>query len=329
MSNKKILVTGGAGFIGSHTCKQLLLHGFEPICYDNLSTGYIHNVRWGSFIEGDILDTKKFSETLEEIRPSAVMHFAAAAYVQESIINPELYYKNNVQGTISVLNGMKNYAAIPIVFSSTCATYGVPGLTPINEDCIQNPINPYGASKLMSERIIKDYGMAYGMRYAILRYFNASGADLDNELGEEHSPETHLIPRCLQAACGIIDYVDVFGDDYNTSDGTCVRDYIHVTDLAIGHVNSLEYLMKKSSSFEINLGAGRGVSIIEIINSIEKIIGKKVPFKIKPRRPGDPPSLFADISKARNLIDFYPSNSDLETIIKTAYNRYSDLCRSS
>lgn len=322
---QRVLVTGGAGFIGSHTCKQLASAGIEPVVYDNLLYGHRHNVKWGPLAVGDILDHDRLAETLKTYRPQACIHFAALAYVGESMQNPRAYYRTNVMGTLTLLSELLKADINTVIFSSTCATYGIPQVLPIVESTAQNPINPYGASKLMVERILSDYRAAYGLRYAVLRYFNACGADADDDLREEHEPETHLIPRCLMAVAGLIPKIDIFGDDYPTPDGTCIRDYIHVTDLARGHVAALTKLASEDLGLQLNLGTGRGYSIREILAAIEKITGHPVPHAFQPRRAGDPPALLSNASEAERTLGFKAIHSDLDTIIKTAWHRYQTI----
>jgi UDP-arabinose 4-epimerase len=313
-----ILVTGGAGFIGSHASKQLSAAGFLPVVFDNLSTGHRSVVKWGPLVEGNILDTATLADALRRHGVSAIVHFAASAYVGESVTDPAKYYRNNVVGTLSVLDAARQAGVGAIVFSSSCATYGAPDTLPITEDTPQAPINPYGRTKLIGEQMLRDYGAAFGVRYAILRYFNASGADPAGELGEFHDPETHLVPRALMAAGGAIECLDIFGTDYATADGTCVRDYIHVTDLAKAHVGALRYLLAGGRSISLNLGAGKGASIREIVSRIEANTGRRVPVAERPRRPGDPAMLVADNKLARETIGFETGLSDIDTIIRTA-----------
>ncbi len=320
----RVLVTGGAGYIGSHTCKRLAQDGFECIVYDNLSTGFRHNVQWGPLVIGDILDRDRLDEAIQYYRPDAVVHFAALAYVGESVVEPKKYYRTNVTGTQTLLAAMRHASVDTIVFSSTCATYGIPQNLPITEGTPQNPINPYGASKLMVERILADFSQAYGLKYAALRYFNACGADPEGALAEEHDPETHLIPRCLMAAAGQISEVELFGDDYPTQDGTCIRDYIHVSDLAAGHALALTSLLDGRGSLILNLGTGSGYSVRQIVDCIQRITGNTVPCVMRPRRPGDPPALLADISAAKNEIGFIAQYSDLDTIVRTAWNKFKN-----
>ena len=318
MSTRCVLVTGGAGFIGSHTCKLLATHGFAPVTYDNLSTGHRDAVRWGPLVEADVLDTAALTRALLEHRPLAVIHFAASAYVGESVIDPAKYYRNNVSGMLSLLEACRSVDLKEVIFSSSCATYGIPDRLPINESALQRPINPYGHSKLIAEQMLRDYAAAYGMRYAALRYFNACGADLEGELGERHLPETHLIPCALLAAGGRHEHLAVFGDDYGTADGTCIRDYIHVADLARAHLLALRHLLDGGENIAVNLGTGRGISVFEILHSIRRITGCAVPIRIEPRRAGDPPVLYADPSLARSRLGFSAEHSDVDTIIRTA-----------
>ena len=318
MSAHRVLVTGGAGYIGSHTAKLLSLSDVEPVVYDNLVTGNRSAVRWGAFVHGDILDTAHLTRTLARFEPDAVIHFAASAYVGESVEEPSKYYRNNVAGTLSLLNACREAKVDKIIFSSSCATYGVPAILPIREAMPQNPINPYGRTKLIAEHMLGDYATAYGLRYVALRYFNACGADPDGSLGEWHDPETHLIPRALLAAGGRIPHLAVFGDDYETPDGTCVRDYIHVTDLAHAHVLAFRHLDEGGENLAVNLGTGIGSSIRQILDTIAKITEREVPIELHPRRRGDPPALYADPTLARETLGFSPRYSDLDTIVRTA-----------
>jgi UDP-glucose-4-epimerase GalE len=312
-----ILVTGGAGYIGSHTCKVLKSKGYTPVTFDNLVYGHEYAVKWGPFEKGDILSEEQLSKVFEEYRPAAVIHFAAFAYVGESVTEPGKYYKNNVAGTINLLEVMRTFDCSKIVFSSTCATYGIPESVPISEVGAQNPVNPYGRSKLMIEHMLSDYDSAYGMKHVALRYFNAAGADPDGEIGEDHTPETHLIPLAIEAALGRREHLEVYGTDYNTSDGTAIRDYIHVTDLADAHLKALDMLQRENRSDQINLGTGSGTSVQDIIEGVGKCC-KGVPVVYGPRRTGDPPLLIADAAKARDVLDWVPQHSELSTIVDTA-----------
>jgi UDP-arabinose 4-epimerase len=319
VSKPIVLVTGGAGFIGSHTCKSLAASGYLPVTVDNLSTGHADAVRWGPLVVCDIRDNTRLSATLKEHAPNAVIHFAASAYVGESMENPAKYYDNNVRGIISLLDAMRNEAIHRLVFSSSCAIYGIPDTVPIRETTDQHPINPYGRTKLIGEQIISDFADAYGLHYVLLRYFNACGADSQGELAERHDPETHLIPRALMAAAGRIPALDVFGTDYPTPDGTCIRDYVHVTDLADGHVKALSWIENGGKVLCVNLGTGVGVSIREVLSAVEQVTGRQVPVRFGPRRAGDPPALVAHPDMARQTLGFHPRHSTLSNIVATAW----------
>jgi len=314
---RNILVVGGAGYIGSHIVKDLCGHNYHVIVYDNLSEGHREAVTC-DFIQGDINDSGTLDNLFKNNKIDAVMHFAAFAYVGESVINPEKYYKNNVAATINLLSSMLKFKIKNIIFSSSCTTYGIPQYTPIDENHPQNPISPYGTTKLMVEKIIADYHKAYQMQYMILRYFNAAGAHPDGSIGERHKTETHLIPLILKTLTGEKQSIDILGTDYDTPDGTCVRDYIHVCDLAAAHRISLEMLFAGKESRCINLGNGVGYSVKEIISLCEDITGKKVPAKIAERRPGDPPFLTASSNYKINIPDFTPQYN-INDIIKTAW----------
>ena len=316
--SQAVLVTGGAGYIGSHACKALAGAGYTPVTYDNLSRGHRHAVRWGPLIEGDIADRNSVVAALQAHRISAVMHFAAFAYVGESTSDPALYYRNNVAGTLALLDAMREVGLTHIVFSSTCATYGLPEAVPIRETMAQLPVSPYGETKLVIERVLKWYGAGYGLRSVALRYFNAAGADRGGEIGEEHEPETHLIPLVLRAALGSGPPVSIFGTDYPTPDGSAIRDYIHVDDLAAAHVRALEYLAAGGESVAVNLATGNGYSVREIIAAVERAVGHAVPRSEGPRRAGDPPALIADPSLAASVLGWRAQCSDLDTIIGTA-----------
>lgn len=317
---KSALVIGGAGYIGSNTAKALKSSGILPIVIDDLSAGFAHNVNYGPFVKANMNDTAAISAAIKEYKPSTVLHFAACIEVGEGEKDPLKFYNNNVANAVALFdtiisNGVKN-----IVFSSTCATYGVPQSNFLSETHVQNPISTYGRTKLMVEWILKDLSKANGINFSALRYFNASGADADGELGEEHQPETHLIPNVLAAIEGKRDGLQVFGSDYDTPDGTCVRDFIHVADLAIAHVNAANYIESKNENLILNLGTGTGTSVIEVIKTAERVTGKPCPYEVFPRREGDPPYLVADGKLAKEKIGFNPTNSDIENIIKTAYN---------
>ncbi|RWA73279.1 MAG: UDP-glucose 4-epimerase GalE [Mesorhizobium sp.] len=317
-TRRPVLVTGGAGFIGSHTCKLLSAAGYLPVVYDNLSRGNRKAVGWGPLVVGDIRDREALQRAIDTYRPRAVIHFAALAYVGESVSAPADYYSTNVGGTIAVLDAARANGVDKVIFSSSCATYGVPEALPVSEASPQRPISPYGRSKLMGEEIVRDCAAAYGMNYAILRYFNACGADPEGELGEWHTPETHLIPRVLMAASGMIEAIEVFGTDYETADGTCVRDYIHVSDLARAHLKALMHLEAGGASLSVNLGTGKGISIKEILEAVGRITSRPVPVAYRPRRPGDPAGLFADPRLARETLGFVAEASDIDTIVRTA-----------
>jgi UDP-arabinose 4-epimerase len=318
-NTKNILVTGGAGFIGSHTCKALDRAGYTPIACDNLVYGHRWAVQWGPLEQGDIADRAWLDTLIEHYRPLAVIHFAAYAYVGESVLNPGKYYRNNVAGTITLLEAMRDHGIKHVIFSSTCATYGIPEKTPIAEDCVQAPINPYGASKLMIERMLADFERAHGLRYIVLRYFNAAGADPDGEIGEAHDPETHLIPLAIRAAQQGDPPLQIFGSDYPTSDGTAVRDYIHVTDLADAHVRALADTLAGGASVALNLGTGQGYSVLQVVNRIEEASGRRVPILFAPRRAGDPPVLVADPAHAMQRLNWIPEHSTLPRIVQTAW----------
>lgn len=322
--NKNVLITGGAGYIGSHVCKVLKNLGYLPICYDNLSEGHKYAVKWGPLIENDLQNKKALNEVFLKYKPIAVMHFAANAIVSESMKNPEKYYKNNVISTLILLEVMKKHNIKNIVFSSTCAVYGIPKKLPISEDFEKNPINPYGRSKLMIENILKDYSNAYNFKFSILRYFNAAGADFDFEIGENHKEETHLIPLVIKSLLNKETF-NIFGSDYNTEDGTAIRDYIHVMDLANVHVKSLEFLLKNNKNITLNIGTGNGYSVLEIVNAIKKYTKKRFYIKFLEKREGDPPSLFSDITKMKKFLNWQPEYSDLKTIILSAYNWHKAL----
>jgi UDP-glucose-4-epimerase GalE len=315
----KILVTGGAGYIGSHACKALAAGGFEPVTYDNLSRGNRWAVKWGPLETGDIGDQARLRAVLDQHQPAAVIHFAAFAYVGESVDNPNLYYQNNVCGSATLLRTVTEYKPIPVVFSSTCATYGVPDQVPIPEGHPQRPINPYGFTKLVVERILADLDQAYGLRSVSLRYFNAAGCDPDGDIGEAHNPETHLIPLVLAAARDGT-AVTVFGDDYDTKDGTCVRDYIHVADLADAHVRALKYLLSGGKTCALNLANAHGYSVMDVIQTAERVCGKPIKIKMAPRRAGDPPVLIGSSDRARGALDWKPVRSTVEVQIADAWN---------
>ncbi|MFO1434438.1 MAG: UDP-glucose 4-epimerase GalE [Candidatus Competibacteraceae bacterium] len=314
-----VLVTGGAGYIGSHTCKALAATGFVPITLDNLVYGHRWAVKWGPFIQGDLAEPALLRQVLRTHEIQAVVHFAAYAYVGESMQDPGKYFRNNVVNTINLLDAMVAGGVHSLVFSSTCATYGLPEVLPIAEDQPQRPVNPYGESKLFIERALQWYGCAHGLRSVALRYFNAAGADVSGEIGEDHDPETHLIPLVIQAALGRRPQVDIYGTDYPTPDGSAIRDYIHVSDLASAHIKALDYLLAGGESVALNLGTGQGHSVREVITTVEAVGGRSVPARQASRRAGDPPVLIAAGERARRLLGWEPRLSDLPTIVATAW----------
>jgi UDP-glucose-4-epimerase GalE len=317
-----VLVAGGAGYIGSHACKALSAAGFVPVTFDNLEHGHEELVRWGPLIRADITDRARLDIVISEFNPVAVMHFAAYTFVGESVSDPKKYYRNNVVGALTLFEAAVAAGIEAVVFSSTAAVYGVPEVVPIPESAPKLPINPYGRSKLMMEEILRDFDGAYGLRSVCLRYFNAAGADTEGETGEDHEPETHLIPRTLMAAAGEIPHLDLFGTDYDTPDGTAVRDYIHVTDLADAHVRALAYLRGGGASDSFNLGTGRGFSVREIIAATERSTGLQVPVKEAPRRAGDPPQLVADPARAREKLGLTTEHSDIDSVVGSAWRWY-------
>lgn len=317
-----VIVTGGAGYIGSHTCKRLAAQGFTPVTVDNLSRGHRDAVRFGPLVEADIGDRDALGQVFSTWKPAAVLHIAGFAYVGESVSDPGLYYDNNTARTLVLLEAMRAHGIGRLVFSSSCATYGIPEDNPIHEGTPQRPINPYGESKLMVEQMLRAFDAAYGVRFAALRYFNAAGSDPETEIGWFHDPETRLIPRVLMAAAGKIPYLEMFGEDFPTPDGTCIRDYIHVCDLADAHILALRHLLNDGSSQYLNLGIGRGYSVKEVIRAVEAVTGLSVPVKVGPRRPGDPAVLIADAGQAREILGFSPSFVDLRALIGHAWAWY-------
>lgn len=313
-----VLLTGGAGYVGSHAARLLQQAGHEAWVYDNLVYGHRAAAPHGRLIEGDLHDGARLAAAFRDHQIDAVMHFAAYAYVGESVTDPAKYYRNNIIGTISLLDAMRASGVKRIVFSSTCATYGVPEQIPITEAEKQEPINPYGYTKLVIEQALADYAHAYGFGYAALRYFNASGAAEDGSIGEDHDPETHLIPLILQVALGQRDEVLIFGDDYPTPDGTCIRDYIHVDDLGRAHIAALERL-EPGVAFRLNLGTGAGASVKEVVEACRRVTGHKIPARVVPRREGDPPALVADASLARKTLSWTPKFVGIEPIVASAW----------
>lgn len=315
----RVLVTGGAGYIGSHAARALAQSGHEVVIVDNLSTGHQYLAHGFQLVEADIADSNRVRPVLSNV--DAVMHFAAHAYVGESILDPAKYFHNNVRNGLAFLDAVVQARVPYFIFSSSCAIYGVPSTIPITERTLRNPVNPYGSTKLAFEGALESYGPAYGLRTVSLRYFNAAGAHDSGEIGEDHTPETHLIPLVLEAAAGRR-VLDIFGDDYPTPDGTCIRDYIHVSDLADAHVKALEYLVSGGKNTAINLGTGTGYSVRNVIDAVEHVTGRVVPCKVGPRRPGDPPELVADVTLARELLDWH-AKRDLSNMIETAWKWWS------
>jgi len=322
--SSNILVTGGAGYIGSHTCKVLAEAGYIPIAYDNMSTGNRWSVKWGPLIEADLADGVLLREVIRKYSVSAVVHFAANAYVGESVVNPRKYFENNVSNTLHLLGAMLDTGINHIVFSSTCATYGIPDRIPISERETQQPINPYGESKLFIERVLRCYSNAYDLNWIALRYFNAAGADLDGEIGEHHDPETHLIPLVIQSAMGVRPELEIYGMNHPTHDGTPIRDYIHVMDLADAHLLALEYLKQGGESRALNLGTGNGHSVMEVISAVKRISGLLPPTRPVEKRPGDPPVLVADASKAHQTIGWIPNHKEIHSIVESAWKWHNE-----
>lgn len=318
----RVLVTGGAGYVGSHCVRALKRAGYDVWVYDNLSCGHRQAVPEGRLIVGELENQSQLESAIRQHQIEAVLHFAAVAEVGESVVNPQKYYVNNVVGTLCLLNAMRAADVRKLVFSSTTATYGVPNTVPIPEEEPQKPISPYGFSKLVVERALGDYAHAYGLGYAALRYFNAAGADPSGEIGEDHKPESHLIPITLQVALGQRSEITIFGDDYDTPDGTCIRDYVHVNDLADAHLRALDRL-QSGQGLKLNLGSGKGFSVREVIDAARRISGRPIAEKIGPRRPGDPPRLIADSSKARQILGWSPQFDDIEAIVATAWKWHS------
>ncbi|NVJ90219.1 MAG: UDP-glucose 4-epimerase GalE [Methylocystaceae bacterium] len=319
-ASKKVLVTGGAGYIGSHVCKALDQNGHIPISFDNLSTGYKDFVKWGPLFEGDITNPDDLDKAFQIYKPDFVMHFAASSYVRESVIDPMKYYTNNCIGSLRLLESMKRHKVDKIVFSSTCAVYGDCQNLPIEENASQKPTSPYGKSKQFVEMALQDLSVTSGLKWVALRYFNAAGADPKGEIGENHNPETHIIPLSIQAALGLGPALEVFGQNFNTPDGTAIRDYIHVNDLAVAHLNAMTYLDKGGQSGAYNLGTGTGTSVAQILKAVEKYVGCEVPHSFVAQIPGDVPALYASSVRARKDLNWSPCYSSLDQIIETALN---------
>ncbi len=314
-----VLVTGGAGYIGSHTCKTLARQGHTVTVYDNLCTGHRELVRWGAFEYGDIRDTRRLRAVLRRHRPDGVIHFASFIAVGESVQDPGKYYDNNVLGSLRLMEAMRDEDVRRLVVSGTAAVYGLPESVPVGEESAAAPINPYGRTKLVMEWMLADFAAAHGLDWISLRYFNAAGADPDGQTGEWHDPETHLIPNALRAVDGRIPALRLFGDDYDTPDGTCVRDYVHVSDLAEAHVLALKHLMAGKPSLAMNLGTGSGSSVREILEAARHVTGRDVPHVVEGRRPGDPARLVADASLARRTLNWTPRHTDIRDIVATAW----------
>jgi UDP-glucose 4-epimerase len=314
-----VLVCGGAGYIGSHMSKWLAQHGIEVTVLDNLSTGHREAVRWGSLIEADLMDGRALDSAFAGRHFDAVMHFCARSLVGESVSQPYDYYSNNVTGTLNLLQAMHRHRVNRLVFSSTAAIFGHPTADTIDEEHPKNPINPYGASKFMAERILIDAASAYGVDSVSLRYFNAAGASLDGEIGESHTPETHLIPSVLRAAQGTGPTLRIFGNDYPTKDGTCIRDYVHVEDLAQAHVLALDFMRRHRGAHAFNLGNGHGFSVNEVVHAAQRVTGLRIPREVAARRPGDPPVLVASSAQAYSVLGWKPRHSALEPIIESAW----------
>lgn len=317
--SKTIFVTGGAGYVGSHCCKAFADADWQVVTFDNLSTGWRHLVQFGDLIEGDLLDADGLNQAMQDVKPDAVAHFAALSLVGESVTDPGKYYRTNGVGTINLLDAMVANSVDKMIFSSTCATYGIPERLPIDEETPQWPINPYGWSKLFVERIMSDYEKAYGLSTVKLRYFNAAGADAGATIGEKHEPETHLIPNAIRGMMHEGFKLTIFGDDFDTRDGTCLRDYIHVTDLGEAHKLALDYLFEGGRPNVFNLGTGTGTTVKEIVEAVERVSGKKVNASVGPRREGDPAALLALPTKAKDVLGWEPKHSDVDTIIRTAW----------
>ncbi len=314
-----ILVTGGAGYIGAHVCKALSKNGFLPVVYDNLCSGNESHVKWGPFEEGDIRDKEKLAEVMKRYRPAAVMHFAALIQVGESVADPAKYYDNNVHGSLCLLETAREHGIRHLVFSSTAAVYGLPQDDAISENHPLLPVNPYGNTKLAMEQMIRDFSEAYGMKYAILRYFNAAGADVDGELGTAYKIDTHIIPLLMRVAAGEMSEIKVFGTDYASPDGTAIRDYIHVQDLAEAHVLALRRVQDTGENLTLNLGTSRGHTVQQVLDKVREVTQRPVPARASARRPGDPACLVADASRARDVLKWEPQHSDLHTIVSSAW----------
>ncbi len=314
----RVLVTGGAGYVGSACLRHLLAQGHDAVAYDNLVEGHAKAVGGGRLVVGDIADTALLTQTLKEFSAEAVMHFAAATYVGESVVNPEYHYRNNIGGTLSLLNAIRAAGVDRMLFSSTCATYGMTSVAAMSEDTEQKPFSPYARTKLAVEWMIRDFAHAYGLGFTLLRYFNASGASADGRFGEYHNPETHLIPIVLQIALGQRPLLHVYGNDYPTPDGTCIRDYVHIEDLASAHLLALQATTRKTAEV-FNIGTGHGCSVFDVFEACRKVVGKDIPYEIVARRPGDPPSLVADPKKLISQLGWQPRYTDIAETVATAW----------
>jgi UDP-glucose-4-epimerase GalE len=320
MSHKRIMIVGGAGYIGSHAAKAVRMAGREPIVFDDLSSGREHAVRWGPLVRGDIRNADAVRAAIREHKPDAVMQFAARIEVGEGEKDPAHFYDNNVTGTLNLARVMLEEGVTSLVFSSTCAIYGDPERLPLTEDLPKRPVSVYGRTKLMCEQMLEDISKAHGLNFAALRYFNAAGADPDGEIGEEHEPETHLIPNALKAAVGLGGPMRLFGSDYPTPDGTCVRDFVHVTDLAEAHILAADRIADQKTNLQLNLGVGKGRTVREVLNAVEKATGRSVPVVEAPRRPGDAVALYSDTTNVTRTLGWTPRLSDIDTIVSTAWN---------
>lgn len=317
---KTILVTGGAGYVGSHCCKAFSKAGWRVVVFDSLYRGWRDMVKWGELIEGDIMDRAALNAAIAQVRPDVVAHFAALTFVSESVADPARYYANNAIGAFNLLEAMRAGGVNKLIFSSTAATFGVPLETPITEGHIQQPINPYGWSKLFAERMMADYASAYGLKFASLRYFNAAGADAEGEVGERHEPETHVIPLAARGALRDDYTFTIFGDDFDTRDGTCVRDYVHVSDLGRAHAAAAEYLLAGGAAEFFNLGTGNGTTVKEIADAIERVSGRPLPRRVGPRREGDPAVLVASNVRAKTVLGWEATQSSVDEIVRTAWD---------
>ncbi|RYZ14540.1 MAG: UDP-glucose 4-epimerase GalE [Alphaproteobacteria bacterium] len=319
MTVKRILIVGGAGYIGSHAAKAVRQAGIEPVVLDDLTSGHAHAVRWGPLVKADIRNAEAVRAALREYRPESVMQFAARIEVGEGEKNPSHFYDNNVAGTLNLVNVMLEEGVKNLVFSSTCAIYGDPDRLPLTEDLPKKPVSVYGRTKLMCEEMLEDISRAHGLNFAALRYFNAAGADPDGEIGEEHEPESHLIPNALKAAVGLGGPMKLFGTDYPTPDGTCIRDFVHVTDLAEAHILAANRLTSGARSLQLNLGSGQRTTVLEVLKAVERATGRPVPVTICPRRPGDAIALYSDTANVTRELGWVPKHSDIDTVVSTAW----------